>query len=132
MTDQTAPAAPGTDLASYLSRYPEEIALGDEPAATVLDRYHTPGFILTNDGVRLDRERLLAHVRPARKNATSIRVEVHDAFTDGERVAARYTLTAVMRRGHVIASEVYMFGRLAPDGRLCRVNQLTRTSGNPT
>jgi len=33
---------PGTDLTSYLIRYPQEAGLGDEDPATVLDRYHTP------------------------------------------------------------------------------------------
>ncbi len=113
MTGETS-AMPGTDLAGYLTRYPNEIAFGDEEPATVLDRCHTPDFTLTNDGVRLDRERLLGHVRPARKNATSVRVEVHDAVTDGDRVAARYTLTAVMRRGQVVATEV--FRRLSGPG----------------
>jgi hypothetical protein len=74
----------------------------------------------------LDRDRLLAHVRTGRRNATSVRVAVHDAVTEGERVAARYTLTAVMRKGAVVATEIYMFGRLAPDGRLRHVEQLTR------
>jgi hypothetical protein len=31
-----------------------------------------------------------------------------------------------MRRGQVIATEIYMFSELAPDGRLHRVEQLSR------
>jgi hypothetical protein len=92
-----------------------------------MDRYHAPEFELSNDGVLPDRERLLAHVRPARQRAASLHVRVHDAVAGGGRVAARYTLTAVMRKGGVIATEITMFGQLAADGRLRWADQITRT-----
>jgi hypothetical protein len=115
-----------TDLNEYLITYPREVAFGDEEPADVFDRYHSPGFHMHNDGVRLDRDRLLAHARPARKNATEIRTDVHEALVSGNRVAARYTLTATMRQGHVVATEIYMFGELAADGRLACLRQITR------
>ncbi|WP_127506233.1 nuclear transport factor 2 family protein [Actinoplanes solisilvae] len=117
---------PGDDLIGYLTRYPQELTFGDEDPAAVFGRYHTDDFVLRNDGVRLDRERLLAHVEVGRRNATQVNVEVHDALASGGQVAARYTLTAVMRRGQVITTEIHMFGQLAADGRLCRVEQLSR------
>jgi len=43
-----------------------------------------------------------------------------------DRVAARYTLTADMMSGTTIATEIYMFGQLSMDGRLQRVDQITR------
>jgi len=55
-----------------------------------------------------------------------VRVAVRDVATTGDVVAARYVLTAVMRKGEVIDTEIFMFGRLAPDGRLREVTQLTR------
>jgi hypothetical protein len=119
---------PGRDLSAYLTRYPVEVAFGDDEAATVFDHYHTPDFVLCNDGMPLDREKLLAHVRPARRRAASVHTDVHETVVSGNRVAARYTLTAVMARGNVIATEIYMFGTLAGDGRLRRVDQLTRTA----
>ena len=117
--------SPG-DLIDYLVRYPQEVAFGDEEPAVVLDRYHCPGFELWNDGLRLDRARLLAHVRPARRNATAITIAVHQALMYDDRIAARYTLTATMRRGPVVATEIVAFGRLAADGRLRRLDQVTR------
>ncbi|SNY71214.1 SnoaL-like domain-containing protein [Paractinoplanes atraurantiacus] len=113
-------------MSAYLTRYPQEAGLGDEDPATVLDRYHTPDYELVNDGVRLDRQRLLDHVRPARRRATGLRVEVEQALVDGDQVAARYRLIAEMRRGGTITTEIYMFGELAADGRLRRVTQATR------
>ncbi|MGN9779353.1 nuclear transport factor 2 family protein [Micromonospora sp. H33] len=118
---------PRTDLTSYLIRYPQEAGLGDEEPATVLDRYHTPDYELVNDGVLLDRKRLLDHIRPARKRAAGLRVEVEQALVDGDQVAARYRLIAELRNGGTITTEIYMFGELAADGRLRRAIQATRT-----
>ena len=61
------PGTPGADLTAYLIRYPREISTVDEDAAVVFDRYHTGDFVLRNDDLTLDRERLLAHARPARR-----------------------------------------------------------------
>jgi ketosteroid isomerase-like protein len=122
---------PGADLTAYLIRYPQDVAFGDEDAAVVFARYHTDDFVLSNDGLPLDKERLLAHVRPARRNAARVTVEVHDALVSADRVAARYTLAAVMRRGHTVVTDIHMFGEVAPDGRLRRVEQLTRDRSRP-
>ena len=119
--------SPRTDLAGYLTRYPQEAGLGDEDPVTVLDRYHTPDYELVNDGVLLDRRRLLDHIRPARKRAAGLRVEVEQALVDGDQVAARYRLIAQMRKGGTITTEIYMFGELAADGRMRRAIQATRT-----
>ncbi|RKN47633.1 nuclear transport factor 2 family protein [Micromonospora endolithica] len=118
---------PRTDLTNYLIHYPREAGLGDEDPETVLDRYHTPDYELVNDGVLLDRKRLLDHIRPARKRAVGLRVEVEQALVDGDHVAARYRLIAELGKGAAITTEIYMFGELAADGRLRRAVQATRT-----
>ncbi|MDT3441022.1 MULTISPECIES: hypothetical protein [unclassified Pseudofrankia] len=118
---------PGEDLRAYLTRYPEELTFGDEPPGEVFDRYHTPDFVMVSDGVALDRQRLIDHVTPARRRAVAVAVEVADALVAGDRVAARYTLSATMRKGAPIVTEIVMLGRLAPDGRLTDAHQLTRT-----
>ena len=114
------------DLEDYLRRYPQEVVFGEDDAGSVFDRYHTRDFVMCNDGIQLDREKLIAHVRPARKRAKGVRIEVHESVGAADRVAARYTLTADMATGHTIATEIYMFGQLAADGRLQRVDQITR------
>jgi hypothetical protein len=52
---------------------------------------------------------------------------VHDVVVAGERLAARYTLLATLRKGRELQIESHLFGTLAPDGRLSRVHQVTRT-----
>jgi SnoaL-like protein len=119
---------PGKNLHGYLVNYPKEISFGDEPPEAVFDRYHTPDFVLHNDGLPLNRERLLDHVRPARKRASSIYVEIRQLLAQDERVAAQYVLGAIMRKGgNLIRTEIFWFGHLAADGRLQRVDQLSRT-----
>lgn len=114
------------DLIHYLTSYPAEMTFGDEAPEEVLDRYHSPDYVIVNDGLTLDRQRLIDHVRPARRRAAAVSVDVLDALVSGDRVAARYVLTAEMRKGGVIATEIHMFGRLDALGRLQRADQLTR------
>ncbi|MFD2762980.1 nuclear transport factor 2 family protein [Micromonospora eburnea] len=127
MSAQTGPT-PGRDLAGYLRSYVQEMAFGDEAPDVILDRYHTPDIAWYSDGLHLDRERLVAHARPVRRTVTSCSLDIHDTLTCDNRVAARFTLTAVTR-GRTVATEIHMFGQLAPDGRLRRIDQITRTPG---
>ncbi|MGC1210870.1 MAG: nuclear transport factor 2 family protein [Micromonospora sp.] len=129
MRTQAGPT-PGSDLAGYLRSYVQEMAFGDEEPAAVMDRYHTPDIAWYTDGLHLDRERLMAHARPTRRRVTACDLDIHDTLVCGDRVAARYTMTAVAR-GRTIITEIHMFGRLAPDGRLHRIDQLTRTAATP-
>ncbi|MFE5581685.1 nuclear transport factor 2 family protein [Kitasatospora sp. NPDC056531] len=117
---------PAKDLTAFLVMFPEEMAMTDEDPAAILDRYFTADFVQYNDGVPFDRAKLIAHARPSRKNVVDCRVEVHEALTTGDRVAARYTLFAEMRKGPRVGTEIYMFGQLASDGRLSRIDQITR------
>ena len=129
MTKQFKPLGGEAPFAEYLRTYPIEITFGEDPAEEVFDRYHTEDYVLVNDGLAMDRQRILGHVAPARKRARTVSVEVRDVIVSGDRVAARYVLTADMRRGDRIITEVHLFGRLADDGRLCQVDQLTRDIG---
>lgn len=101
-------------------------AVTDEDAATVVDRYYTPDIEQVADGIILDRAGLIAHLRPIRKNLVSCTYDVHEAVRTADRVAARFTIHAELRRGRRISTEVYLFGELAPDGRMRRTTQATR------
>ncbi len=92
-----------------------------------MDRYYSPDFEQHNDGIRLDRDKLIQHARPARKNVVSLRTDVHDVLVSGDRFAARYTIHVKMRKGATLVNEVYMLGWFAPDGRIRRIDSTTRT-----
>ncbi|WP_068928014.1 nuclear transport factor 2 family protein [Planobispora rosea] len=112
---------------AFLTRSPHELGLGREDPAEIIDRYYTPDIEYCNDGFRLDRDRLIAHVGPARRNGRELEIEVREALVRGDRAAARYTLRAVMRKGNTVEMEIYLFARFAPDGRIRRVDSITRT-----
>ncbi|MFI6166426.1 nuclear transport factor 2 family protein [Nocardia sp. NPDC051052] len=102
-------------------------ALTDDDPVEVIDRFHTPDIVQIADGIRLDRDRLVAHLRPLRKNLRECRFEVHEAVFDGQRIAARMTIHARMRGDENVVTEVFLFAHFTPDGRMCRAEQLTRT-----
>ncbi|GAA4198486.1 hypothetical protein GCM10023074_27430 [Microbispora amethystogenes] len=79
---------------AMLTRLPGELSFGEEDPGRILDRYYTPDIEHHNDGIPLDRERLIAHARPARKNVLAVRVEVREVLVAGDRAAARFTLAA--------------------------------------
>jgi hypothetical protein len=112
-------------IADFYESFTREV-VGDDDAATIVDRYYTPDIEQIADGITLDRQRLIDHLRPVRKNVVACRYDVHEAIRTGDQVAARFTIHAEMRRGRTISTEVYLFGELAPDGRMRRTTQATR------
>ncbi|GAA1027481.1 MULTISPECIES: nuclear transport factor 2 family protein [Amycolatopsis] len=123
-------ADPKEFIARFFTSFTDDLVRTDEDAATVVDRYHTHDVVQIADGVRIDRDRLVAHCRPVRKNRPDSRIEVHEAMADGDRVAARYTLH-VRQRGKELEIEVSFFGRFAADGRMREAHLLTRSAKTP-
>lgn len=75
--------------------------------------------------MRCARERLLAHVRPARKMRPAFMSRYVRALTAGDRVAASDILTGVMRQGHTVTTEIYI-SITWPSTADCSANQITR------
>ncbi|MFI6481575.1 nuclear transport factor 2 family protein [Nonomuraea sp. NPDC050663] len=117
------------DFHAFLTRLPHELAFSEDDPASIIDRYYTPDVRYHNDGITLDRQRLIDHVGPARRTATRLEVEVHDTVVEGSMASARYTMTAVTRKDRVIRMEIYLFARYAADGRVERVDSITRPIG---
>lgn len=113
-------------IANFFTSLTAELQTSEEDPATIVDRFHTTDIVQVADGHRMDREKLIAHTRPVRKNQAESRIEVHDAIADGDRIAARYTLH-VRTRKKTLAIEVCFFGRFTGDGRMREANMLTRT-----
>lgn len=117
---------PGRFIADFFTTFTEDLLRSDEDPALIVDRYHTPDVVEIADGHPIDREKLIAHALPIRRNRPAIRVDVHEALADGDRVAARYTLHARDAKRE-LAIEVHFFGEFTPDGRMRRSHMLTRT-----
>ncbi|MFD5557487.1 nuclear transport factor 2 family protein [Streptomyces sp. NPDC127068] len=118
--------APERFLADFFASLTEAVLTGDGGPEEPVDRHFTPDIVQLSDGIRLDRDRLVAHLRPVRKNAVACHYEIHEAIADGPRVAARFTVHARMRKGRLLSTEVHFFGDFAADGRMRRAHQLTR------
>ncbi|GAB2665420.1 nuclear transport factor 2 family protein [Kribbella swartbergensis] len=112
-------------VADFFDSFTREVVAGGD-AGAIVDRYYTPDVEQIADGVRLDRQRLIDHVRPVRRNLVAWEYDVHEAMRSGDRLAARFTVHAEMRHGRTISTEVYLFGELAADGRIRRTTQVTR------
>ncbi|MEU7001832.1 nuclear transport factor 2 family protein [Nonomuraea sp. NPDC046570] len=112
-------------IADFFTSFTEELLHSDEDPALIVDRYHTPDIVQIADGNRMDRDKLIAHTRPVRKNRPTSRMEVHEALANGDQLAARYTWY-VQNRKRDLALEVCFFGQFAPDGRMRRAHMLTR------
>jgi hypothetical protein len=112
-------------VADFFDSFTQEVVAGGD-AAAVVDRYYTPDIEQIADGVTLDRQRLIDHLRPVRKNLVAWEYDVHEALRSGDQLAARFTIHAEMRQGRTISTEVYLFGEVAPDGRIRRTTQATR------
>ncbi|QFU91917.1 nuclear transport factor 2 family protein [Amycolatopsis sp. YIM 10] len=117
-------------IADFFTSFTEELQHSDEDPAVIVDRYHTPDIVQFADGHRMDRDKLIAHTRPVRKNQPSARMEVHEALAAEDRIAARYTLH-VRNRKRDLVMEVCFFGRFTPDGRMREAHMLTRAVGAP-
>ncbi|WP_069165570.1 nuclear transport factor 2 family protein [Nocardia altamirensis] len=123
------PRPPEQFIADFFTAYTAAAVDQDNDPDEVIDRFHTLDIVQVADGIRLDRARLVAHLKPVRKNLRDYRFEVHEAFVDGERFAARMTVHAQLRKADAVVTEVFMFGEFASDGRLRRAEQLTRKVG---
>ncbi len=118
-------------VADFFTSFTESVVRGEEDPAELMARYYTPDIVQTADGVPLDWDRLLAHLRPVRRNLTGFRFEVHEALADRNRIAARFTIHARMRKSGPVSTQVHMFGEFTPEGLLRRAHQLTRTFDPP-
>src|SRR5690606_15763363 len=68
---------PARFLADFYTSFTADLLADEGDAAPIVDRYHTPDVVQYADGVRIDRDRLIAHAQPVRRNHPEVRVEVH-------------------------------------------------------
>lgn len=118
---------PGQFIADFFTTFTDAVVHGSEDASDLMARYYTRDVVQVADGVPLDWDRLVAHLRPVRKNLREFRFEVHEAYADGGRIAARFTIHSQMRKGGPVSTRVHMFAEFTPEGLLRRAEQLTRS-----
>ncbi|MFF9571938.1 nuclear transport factor 2 family protein [Streptomyces sp. NPDC014685] len=120
-------STPARFIADFFTSFTEAVVHGSEDPADIMARFHTRDVVQITDGVRLDWDRLVAHLRPVRRNLTEFRFEVHEALANGNRIAARFTIHARLRKSGPVTTRVHLFAEFTPEGLLRRSEQLTRT-----
>ncbi|MEI5101978.1 nuclear transport factor 2 family protein [Streptomyces sp. PmtG] len=123
-------STPEQFIADFFTSFHEQVVRGEHDPAPAMARFYTPGIVMISDGVRLDWGRLVDHIRPVRKNLAADvepRFEVHEAIADGDRIAARLTIDATLRKKRIV-TEVMAFYVFTPDGRMTRSHGFTRAA----
>jgi predicted SnoaL-like aldol condensation-catalyzing enzyme len=120
---------PRTDLAAFIETALSEVCFGQEsshPLEATIDRYFTPDYTQRTEGALSGRDGFVAHIRALRALAAGGSVKIIEAVREGDRIADRHEVTVTRRDGTTSRIEVYLFGELADDGRLRRVDEITR------
>jgi hypothetical protein len=115
--------------AAFIETALAEVCFGDDavhPLEATIDRYFDPDYQQRTDGEITGRDGFAAHIRALRALAATGSVRVRDVLREGNRVADRHEVTITKRDGTTSRIEVYLFGEFASDGRLRRVNEITR------
>ncbi|MEV0267835.1 nuclear transport factor 2 family protein [Hamadaea sp. NPDC050747] len=122
-------ASPAQFVHDFFTDLTEQVVFAEADTAGAMAKFYTPDIVQISDGIRLDWDKLLAHMRPARKTLTGGRfsVEVHEAIASGDTIATRFTLRVTSGKGRRIDTEVFMFASFTPDGRMRQARQLTRS-----
>lgn len=96
------------------------------PLQATLERHFTDDFRQCSDGHWIDRAAVAEQFRQLRTMVTEARIEVLDELEQGPHYAERHVITVVRPDGSTAAQEVYVFARIAHDGRIARLEELTR------
>jgi limonene-1,2-epoxide hydrolase len=131
MNDVRLTDDPARFVGDFVTSMTNDMLEPDADTEAVIDRYFTPDIVQISDGVRIDRERLVAHVRPVRQNLRAFEVDVHEAVADGDRIAVRFTVHASTRKGRSISTLVHQFATYTADRRMRHAEQITRTLSGP-
>jgi len=116
------------DPAAFIETALNEVCFGGEdryPLAATLDRYFAPGYRQYTDGETVDRDGFAAHIKTLRALVADGHIEVLEAVRQDNRVADRHLVTVTRHDGTTQRIEIYLFGELAPDGRLLRVDEIS-------
>lgn len=116
------------DPAAFVETALNEVCFGDDqhhPLEATIDRYFAPDYRQYTDGEVTDRDGFAAHIAALRALTVAGRIEVLEIVRQGNRIADRHEVTVTRRDGTTSRMEIYLFGELAADGRLRRVDEIS-------
>ncbi|MEV8314027.1 nuclear transport factor 2 family protein [Streptomyces sp. NPDC059900] len=114
----TLPPTPAEDFVGYLRSYTAEAFDKNLPPEDVWDRYHVPDAPHVVNHEHRDRQESLKNLSAWRADQTPYELRIHEAVVDGNRAAARYTVSRSLLMQVRHTTEVVIFADLADDGRV--------------
>ena len=88
-------------------------------------RHFSDDYRQRTDGEWDDRAGFIDHMRHLRQVVAHADITVHDELESGRNYADRHSVTITKTDGATVTQEVYLFGRLAHDGRFAEVHEVT-------
>ncbi|MFT3851717.1 MAG: hypothetical protein QM733_03090 [Ilumatobacteraceae bacterium] len=116
-------------LRPTLGRMLSEVCFGGDqafPLEATIERYVAPDYHQRSDGEEFDYREFVEHIRAVRGRVARGRVEVLELVQEGRQFADRHVVEVTTRDGSSVRTEVHLFGELAEDGRLRRVDEVSR------
>lgn len=119
---------PADDFAGYLRTYTADAFAATQNLEDVWDRYHVPDATHLVNRKQCDRATVLKNLEQWRADRTPYELWIHEVVVDGNRAAARYTISKplVMQVRH--NTESVMFADLADDGRVASTVTTARST----
>jgi hypothetical protein len=102
------------------------LAARDLTVDEALTRHVTDDYRQSTNGEWIDRAAFAQQLSLLRSFIESVDIDVRDELVQGSSYAERHVITVTQRDGAVGRQEVYLFGRLAEDGRFAWLEELTR------
>ncbi|MFM0047805.1 hypothetical protein [Paraburkholderia sediminicola] len=116
--------------AAYMQMVLSEVCFGSEsqyPLIATISRYFSPNYQQYTNDELLNYNDFVTHIAALRASVTSGKVTVLDAVFQGDTIADRHIVSVILPDGTTSQSEVYLFGKFSPDGRLKIVHEATRS-----
>jgi hypothetical protein len=89
-------------------------------------RYFSPDYQQVTDGHVSDRESFIRHIEALRARLTQGEIEVLDFVRSGDSFAERHQARVTKTDGSRAQLEIYLFGKLDPQGQILAAHELTR------
>ena len=98
----------------------------DLSVESALTRHFTDEYRQSTDGTWIDRAEFGRQIQGLRTFVAHAAIDVVDELVDGTAYAERHVIRITGRDGTTARQEVFLFGRIAADGRFAELEELTR------
>lgn len=125
----TAGPIPCIGLKGFLATVLSEVSFGSDqqcPLKETINCYFTLDHQQRVNGKVLNYDQFVDHIRHLRTHVASGRIEIVEALREGNRITDRHRVHITKSDGSAIQLEVFLFGELAADGRICRMDEVSR------